>query len=214
MSFNKFLAKIGSDYRKPNGITIINHENFEAIIDNLEINKIYGVGNSTVNELKKIGVKIGKDLRQLSKGFLFKRFGIRGVTIFENIRGIDSSEIITDRIQKSFSNEITIEKDIEITEIQDVIKKCTCNILNLMSIKEKYFKTITLKIKFSDFSHISRQITCKNVVTEYRDVIFILNWLITHRIHLKKKIRLIGVKISNLIDRNKIIGAQLNLFNF
>lgn len=214
LSFSKFLAKIGSDYRKPNGITVIGHNNFENIIDSLEINKIYGIGNSTAEELKKIGVKVGKDLKQLSKGFLFKKFGVRGVKIFENIRGIDDSKIVTDRVQKSFSNEITLENDIEVAEVQVVIRKCAGNILNLMNVKRKYFKTITLKIKFSDFSYISRQITCKNVVTEYNDLVFILNWLICQKMDLKKKIRLIGVKISNLIDKNKIIGTQLGLFSF
>ena len=212
LSFNKFLAKIGSDYKKPNGITIINNENFESIINNLEINKIYGIGPATTLELKKIGIKTGKELKQLSKEFLFKKFGVRGVTIFENIRGIDNSKIIIDRLQKSFSKEITLDKDIESSEVLNIIKKCTLYIYNIMNSEKMYCKTITLKIKFFDFSYINRQITCKNIITEYSEIIYILTWLMKYRISIKKKIRLIGVKISNLIESNKIIGNQLNLF--
>lgn len=213
LSFNKFLAKIGSDYKKPDGFTIINDKNFEEIIDSLTVDRIYGIGPVTAVKLKKLGINNGKDLKKLSKEFLFKKFGVRGINIFENIRGMGESEIIMDRLQKSFSKEMTLEHDVEYSDILDIVKKCLSILCNIMKKQKKYCKTITLKIKFSDFTCFSKQVTCRNIITEYSEMMFIMSCLVNYSAYSKKKIRLVGVKISNLIDRNKIKGNQLCFFD-
>ena len=211
ISFNKFLAKIGSDYNKPDGITLINTNNFEEILDSLELKKIYGIGKITLKKLNEIGVYDVKMLKTLTKERLYKLLGIRGITLFNNIRGIDNSEIITSRIQKSYSVERTLDNDIEISDSKNIINFCSNEISKKLFNNNIYCKTLTLKIKFFDFTEISRQITTDYFIKNYEDVNYIINQLLKYKYNITKKIRLIGLKISNLINNNNI-PQQLNLF--
>lgn len=211
ISFNKFLAKIGSDYNKPDGITLINVNNFEEILDSLMLNKIYGIGKITLKKLNEIGIYDVKMLKTLTKERLYKLLGIRGITLFNNIRGIDNSEIIMSRIQKSYSVERTLDNDIEISDSKNIINFCSNEISKKLFNNNLYCKTLTLKIKFFDFTEISRQITTDYFIKNYEDVNYIINQLLKYKYNISKKIRLIGLKISNLINNNNIT-QQLSLF--
>ena len=211
ISFNKFLAKIGSDYNKPDGITLINTKNFEEILDSLELKNIYGIGKITLKKLNEIGVYDVKTLKTLTKERLYKLLGIRGITLFNNIRGIDNSEIITSRIQKSYSVERTLNNDIEISESKNIINFCSNEISKKLFNNNIYCKSLTLKFKFFDFTEISKQITTDDFIKNYEDIIYIINLLLKYKFNINKKIRLIGLKISNFIN-NENIPQQLTLF--
>lgn len=211
ISFNKFLAKIGSDYNKPDGITLINTNNFEEILDSLELKKIYGIGKITLKKLNEIGVYDVKTLKSLTKERLYKLLRIRGITLFNNIRGIDNSEIITSKIQKSYSVERTLDKDIEISESKNILNFCSNEMSKKLFNNNIYCKSLTLKFKFFDFTEISRQITTDDFIKNYEDIDYIINQLLKYKFNIKKKIRLIGLKISNLINNNNI-PQQLTLF--
>jgi len=211
ISFNKFLAKIGSDYNKPDGITIINTNNFEQILDSLDLKKIYGIGKITLKKLNGIGVYDVKTLKSLTKERLYKLLGIRGITLFNNIRGIDNSEIITSKIQKSYSVERTLDNDIEISDSKNILNFCTNEISKKLFNNNIYCKSLTLKFKFFDFTEVSRQITTDDFIKNYEDIDYIINQLLKYKFNINKKIRLIGLKISNLINNNNI-PQQLTLF--
>ena len=211
ISFNKFLAKIGSDYNKPDGITLINTKNFEEILDSLELKNIYGIGKITLKKLNEIGVYDVKTLKTLTKERLYKLLGIRGITLFNNIRGIDNSEIITSRIQKSYSVERTLNNDIEISESKNIINFCSNEISKKLFNNNIYCKSLTLKFKFFDFTEISKQITTDDFIKNYEDIIYIIKLLLKYKFNINKKIRLIGLKMSNFIN-NENIPQQLTLF--
>ena len=137
--------------------------------------------------------------------------GIRGITLFNNIRGIDNSEIITSRIQKSYSVERTLNNDIEISESKNIINFCSNEISKKLFNNNIYCKSLTLKFKFFDFTEISKQITTDDFIKNYEYIIYIINLLLKYKFNINKKIRLIGLKISNFIN-NENIPQQLTLF--
>ena len=211
ISFNKFLAKIASDYDKPNGLTIINLNNFEEKLNNLQLKDIFGIGKITLKKLNNIGVYDVKSLKLLTKERLYKLLGIRGITLYNNIRGIDNSEIITSRVQKSYSVEKTFNKDVDLVDTKETLYNCITEISKKLNKNNIYCKSLTLKLKFFDFTESSKQTTTEDFMKNYDDISKIINLMIKYKIKPEKKIRLIGIKISNLIE-NKGICSQLSLF--
>ena len=211
ISFTKFLAKIASDYKKPNGLTIFDHDNFKNIIDDLDISKIYGIGKSTSLKLRSIGVNLCRDLRLLSKEFLVNKLGKSGNALFNNIRGIGDDIITIDRTRKTFSNEITLDTDVTKNECFSFIEKCILNIYKSIVDNNLFCRTISLKLKFNDFSSITRQMTSKNVIDKYEDFILFSRFLFDIKVKTQKKIRLVGVRVSNFVNRGNY-SKQLSLF--
>ena len=211
ISFTKFLAKIASDYKKPNGLTVFDKYNFISNIDSLDISKIYGIGKATSIKLRSIGVNFCRDLRLLSKEFLINKFGKSGDMLYNNIHGIGTNTITIDRIQKTFSNEITLEADVNKNESFSFIRKCILNIYNSIITKNVFCRTICLKLKFSDFSSITRQLTTRNVIDNCDNMISLFKFIIDNKVKINKKMRLVGVKVSNFAICEGY-NRQLSLF--
>ena len=212
ISYNKFLAKMASDMKKPNGITVIREENLISILDPIDISKVYGIGKSTCNKLKDIGVRKVSDLRTLSKYSLHKLLGTRGLTIYNNIRGIDNSKIITSRQQKSLSTEETFNNDKTIAELECELSKKAHHLTKNLNVFNMSCRTISLHLRFSDFSQISKQMTLPFYTDNIDDITNTSRNLLHRCSYINKKIRLLGIEVSKLTIKKKEHQQQLCLF--
>ncbi|WP_223271938.1 DNA polymerase IV [Algoriphagus ratkowskyi] len=212
VSYNKFLAKIASDLNKPNGQAVILPEEAEAFLEKLPIKKFFGIGKVTAEKMSGLGIHTGNDLKQFSLQYLTRKFGKSGIHYFNIVRGIHLSEVQPHRIRKSLSAENTFEKDILATEELLAALKPICDEL-IKRIKKSGIKgrTVTLKIKFSDFTQQTRSKTQE----QYPDEESI--WSIAQELLIQesfsKSIRLLGLGISNLniIEEHQHFGEQLKI---
>jgi DNA polymerase-4 len=212
ISYNKFLAKTASDLNKPNGQAHILPEDAPLFLEKLPIQKFYGIGKVTAEKMQHLGIHSGKELKEFSLQFLVKKFGKSGLHYYNIVRGIHLSEVQPHRVRKSLSAENTFEKDfISLSELEQ----------NLLPIYEELIKrieksgikgrTITLKIKFSDFSQQTRSKTLE----QYPDPQFI--WQtgleLLRQEEIPKAVRLLGLGISNLniTEEQEFLGSQLKI---
>ncbi len=164
ISYCKFLAKVASDVNKPNGFFVITPENAQDFLKQLDIVKFFGIGRKTAERLSKQGIHYGKDLLKMRKEDLTLQFGKSGAYYFDIVRGIDNREVQPLRKRKSIGAERTFNKDIRsfnaILDKLDLVLDDFCNRV------EKYKvtgRTVTLKLKFEDFSQITRSKTLLSV---------------------------------------------------
>ncbi|HAT4103296.1 TPA: DNA polymerase IV [Clostridium perfringens] len=199
VSFNKFLAKMASDFRKPDGITVITEENSKDFIRNLPIGKFFGVGRVTKNKLNNIGVFKGEDLLKFSEEELIDIFSDRGKILYEFARGIDNRPVNPYRIRKSIGKEITLREDIEdIDEMIEILERIAERVSESLCLLNKKGKTVTLKVKFNDFKHITRSITLEHFLKEKKEIMECVKDLISIVDFKNKKVRLLGITISSL----------------
>ncbi|MGU8582104.1 DNA polymerase IV [Clostridium perfringens] len=199
VSFNKFLAKMASDFRKPDGITVITEENSKDFIRNIPIGKFFGVGRVTKNKLNNIGVFKGEDLLKFSEEELIDIFSDRGKILYEFSRGIDNRPVNPYRIRKSIGKEITLREDIEdIEEMIEILEKIAERVSESLCLLNKKGKTVTLKVKFNDFKHITRSITLEHFLKEKKEIMECVKDLISIVDFKNKKVRLLGITISSL----------------
>ncbi|MDM0446951.1 DNA polymerase IV [Clostridium perfringens] len=211
VSFNKFLAKMASDFRKPDGITVITEENSKDFIRKLPIGKFFGVGRVTKNKLNNIGVFKGEDLLRFSEKELIGILGDRGKILYEFARGIDNRQVNPYRIRKSIGKEITLREDIEdIDEMIEILEKISEKVSESLYLLNKKGKTVTLKVKFNDFKHITRSITLEHFLKEKKEIMECVKDLISIVDFKNKKVRLLGITISSL-EENIIIEEREQL---
>jgi len=196
---NKLLAKIASDMKKPDGLTIISEKDIQKVIWPLIVRKLWGVGPKTEKRLKDIGINTIGDLASLRLERLTEHFGESyGNYLYEASRGIDESPVITYWEPKSMSRETTFQKD---TDNWNVISKNLAELSRdvVDSMKESGYKgkTVTIKIRFSDFETHTRAKTLDDF-TDSLEIIRKAAFEAFGRIELKKKVRLIGVRVSTL----------------
>ncbi len=211
VSYNKFLAKIASDYKKPNGLFIIRPKDAEAFVESLPIERFFGVGKVTAQKMHQLGIKNGLELKDKSESELIFNFGKAGHMYYLNARAIDDRKVEPNRERKSVGAENTFGTDIESIEelaieldeiAQDVVKR----------IKKSGFlgRTITLKAKYADFRVITRSKTLLTMVNDY-DTLYRIGFELMKDIDLSAKVRLLGLSIKNA---DSIIGydaIQLSL---
>lgn len=211
VSFNKFLAKMASDFRKPDGITVITEENSKDFIRKLPIGKFFGVGRVTKNKLNNIGVFKGEDLLGFSEKELIGILGDRGKILYEFARGIDNRQVNPYKIRKSIGKEITLREDIEdIDEMIEILEKIAERVSESLCLLNKKGKTVTLKVKFNDFKHITRSITLEHFLKEQKEIMECVKDLISIVDFKNKKVRLLGITISSL-EENIIIEEREQL---
>jgi DNA polymerase-4 len=199
VSYCKFLAKIASDLNKPNGLTIIKAHAAEAFLEELPIEKFFGIGKVTAEKMKKLGIHKGLDLKKWSKIDLAKRFGKHGIFYYDIVRGIDNRAVKPHRKRKSLGVERTMNEDIsdleKIKEIfMPIIEKCFYR----LSKNENFGRTITLKIKSADFQTITRSKTFDYYIDQEEELKKIALELLEENQDSFDKIRLIGLAASNL----------------
>ena len=198
VSFNKFLAKVASDVNKPDGITVITPEVADEFIDRLPIRRFFGVGKVTEEKMQNLGINSGADLKKYSKEQLTQLFGKAGNYFFEIAHGIDDRPVKPDRVRKSIGKETTLSTDID--DMDEIIAILDGIAYRLVSSLDKHGAkghTITLKIKYFDFRSITRSVTLDDPVDT---AVLIMRWvkkLLAKTEAGKKKIRLLGISISN-----------------
>lgn len=215
VSYNKFLAKLASDYKKPNGLTVITPENAQEFLDKLPINKFFGVGKVTAKTLKNLGINNGYDLRQLDLFELESVFKSRGYTFYQFARGIDYRPVQPHRIRKSVGAETTLghNLDIEEEEVADILSDICEEVSHRIEHVGKLGKTITLKMKFEDFTQITRSLSVDRPIYTHEDIRTNVYNLLKNVDIKDKQIRLLGVTLSNLVDKKEEF-TNITLFEY
>jgi len=204
VSCNMFLAKIASDYQKPDGLTVITPDRAPEILRALPIGKFHGIGRVTEKYLIEHGVRTGADLLQLSREELVQTFGKTGEYYYNVVRGIDDREVTPEHERKSLGTESTFSHDTsDMTELVPFLRGQCEEVAADLKKHDFAGKTITVKVKFFDF----RTITRSRSIAEYtRDpaVIFkVARDLLEHTEAEKIPVRLLGVTVSNFPEPEK-----------
>ena len=210
ISVNKFVAKIASDYNKPNGQKTVNPEEVISFLEVLPIRKFYGVGKVTTEKMYQLGIFTGLELKSKSLEFLEKHFGKSGNFYYNVVRGIHNSEVKSDRITKSVAAEHTFDINLssEIFMMEQLQNIAT--VLEKRLIKYRISgKTITLKIKYSDFSQQTRSKTLPYFISDERLILETVKELL-YQERMKDSVRLLGISLSNLnTEEKKTVVVQL-----
>ena len=209
---NKFLAKIASDWRKPDGLFVIQPEEVDSFLLPLPVGRLPGVGKVTEEKLKRFEIQTVKDLRKLDLSALEDRFGRYGVRLYELARGIDKSEVIPDRPTQSVSAEDTFEHDVGLTETESMIRRLAEKTWTAARKELRVARTVVLKLKTSEFKILTRSHTPHAPPSSCEELTSIALSL-RERIDLSPKqlFRLVGVGLSNFRDPDDA-SAQPALF--
>lgn len=198
VSYCKFLAKIASDWRKPDGLTVIHPDKALNFIAQLKVEKIWGVGPKTAEKMHHMGIFTGLDLRNTSLNRLTQEFGKMGKGFYEFSRGIDNRPVISEWERKSVSCEQTFESDINENAAVTIHLYHTVQEL-VRRIEKNNFegRTLTLKVKFLDFQQITRSITVEHILRTKDEILPLAKQLMQQVEFHSHPIRLLGLGVSN-----------------
>lgn len=215
VSYNKFLAKLASDYNKPSGLTVITPKDAQEFLDELPIHKFFGIGKVTSRILKNSGINNGYDLRQLSIHELEQIFKNRGYSFYQLARGIDFRPVEPYRERKSIGAETTLSYNLNIDdeEVAEILSELCEEVAYRTKHSEKLGKTITLKIKYEDFTQITRSISVEHPICTQEDIRTHVYNLLKNVHSEDKQIRLLGVTLSNLVD-SKDEFTNITIFEY
>lgn len=213
ISINKFVAKVASDYNKPSGQKTVNPDEVLSFLEDLPIRKFYGVGKVTTEKMYQLGIFTGLDLKSKSVEFLEQHFGKSGAFYYNVVRGIHNSEVKSDRITKSVAAEHTF--DVNLSSEIFMLEQLE----NIAAILERRLKkhsisgkTVTLKIKYSDFTQQTRSKTLPYFVSDKGLVLETVKELL-YQEKMKESVRLLGISLSNLnteIKKTVIVQLQFS----
>jgi len=212
ISINKFLAKVASDINKPDGLYLIAPEKAVEFVEKLEIEKFFGIGRVTAGKMHELGIHKGADLKKWEKADLIRLFGKNGSYYYDIARAVDNRPVNPERVRKSIGTEYTFEKDLETgSEIESELNKIGEELIRRISKSGKSGRTLTLKIKFSDFKQITRSLTVPFEIKEFDELDGITREILMKTDLSGKKIRLLGLTVSNLEQENNREDTQLTL---
>lgn len=213
VSINKFLAKIASGTHKPNGMTVILPEDAEAFVERLPIEKFHGIGKVTAAKMKSLGIRTGADLKKCDRQLLIRSFGKVGNYYYNIARAKDNREVEANRIRKSIGAENSYAENLSDEEtILIKLKQIAVTLVERINRHQASGRTLTLKVKFSDYQQITRSRTFENCINS-------LDTITTEAVRLlevikleDRSIRLLGISLSNLDNQKKLQIVQLSLF--
>ena len=208
VSFNKFLAKIASDENKPDGITVITPDKASTFIDTLPIERFFGIGKVTAQKMMSFGIFYGKDLKSKDLAFLSKNFGKSGKHFYDIVRLKDNRNVNPNRIRKSIGIEHTYMQDIDDKElIYNNFETLSKELGNRMNRNSAKGKTLTIKIKYHDFTQITRSMTFKYYISKKENIRDSWKMILEEDFEFEKPVRLLGLSISNL-KRNEVVKIE------
>jgi DNA polymerase-4 len=213
ISYNKFLAKLGSDQNKPNGQFVIRPGEAERYLDDLPIGRFYGVGKVTEARMKSSGIHTGGNLKSKSLPELQKLIGNSAEYYYDIARGIDHRPVCSQRVRKSLGSETTFQQDI--SDVDEMLRQLCIlldEVLDSLLQRELLAHTLTLKVKYSDFTQLTRSYTSDTIISDHEKAIAILPALLAKTEVAGRKVRLLGISFSNLIKDEEFLDNQLQLF--
>ena len=219
ISTNKFIAKVASDINKPNGQKTVPPNEVIDFLEKLDIKKFFGVGKVTVQKMYRHGIFTGKDLKEKSKEYLDEHFGKSGRFYYQVVRGNHFSEVKTSRTRKSLAAERTFSENISseifmIKKLEDIAKE----VEKRLKKSKVAGKTVTLKIKYSDFTLQTRSKTLPYYISDKNVMVETVKELL-YQSTMKNSVRLLGISLSNLNNdkgkpaKEKVVAVQLK-FDF
>jgi len=211
ISVNKFLAKIASDYKKPDGIFVIRPEEAEAFVENLEIEKFFGIGRVTAEKMHQMGIHTGKDMKKYSLAELSRLFGKNGLFFYDIVRGIDDRPVVPERIRKSVGVENTFENDlVSMSEVLTQLKNIEDELVGRLNDHQAKGRTLTLKVKFENFEQITRSTSLQEFFTSAQ--IHETSIALAKSVHYKNRgVRLLGLTLSNFENSDEVNDPQLEI---
>ncbi len=215
VSYNKFLAKIASDYRKPDGLCVIHPDQAIEFIDRLPIEAFWGVGPATAKRLHALGINTAPQLRAMSLARLTELFGKAGLTYYNFVRGIDSREVTTHRERKSVGCEETFGKDIRGKAIDEALEEVISELVKRVNRSGFKGKRLTLKVRFPDFTTLTRSSSGSQYLDRAETIRVLAKKLMGAVSFPATGIRLLGLSVSKteLEVRASELTEQMRLFD-
>jgi DNA polymerase IV (DinB-like DNA polymerase) len=201
---NKLVAKIASDYQKPDGLTVVTEEEAERFLAPLPVRKLLWVGRKTEQKLRAMGIKTIGDLARHDPTVLAETFGVIGTQLYLMAHGIDKSEVEEQRQIKSISRDITFEEDTsDFNLVLNTLEKLAEEVHNDLMRQQLYFKTVTVRVRYENFETHTHSRTLPFMTNRLQDLKKTAKELIQDYLKPERKIRLIGVRVSNFISAEK-----------
>ena len=212
ISYNKFLAKLASDHRKPNGQFVIPPEKGPAFVESLPVGKFHGVGPATEAKMKRLGIHSGADLKAQTLEFLQQYFGKSGAYYYAIARGQDDRRVVPDRPRKSVGSETTFVEDLgKPAEIEDGIRSVLEDVWSYCERTGVGGRTVTVKVKYADCQIVTRSRTLAEPVSSREELERTSIELVRTILPLEKRVRLLGVSLSNIGVKTEQAPPQLKL---
>jgi len=212
VSYNKFLAKLASDHRKPDGLFVITPEMGPVFVETLPVRKFHGVGPATARRMEQLGIKSGLDLRAPTLAFLQQHFGKVGSYYYWAARGIDERPVRADRVRKSVGAENTFPADlVAYEEARDALHEIIDKVWEYCLRSAIRGRTVTLKVKFANFQQITRSRTALTPLSTQSELEQLGTALLEPLFPAKRGIRLLGITMSSLTGTKAEPGRQMPL---
>jgi DNA polymerase IV len=211
---NKFLAKIASDWKKPDGLFVIQPEEVASFLSPLPVGRLPGVGKVTEEKLKRLSVQTVSDLAPFGLAALERHFGRYGARLYELARGIDKSEVVPDRPTRSISAEDTFPEDVPLADMEPTIRRLAEKTWEASRGESRIARTVVLKLKTSEFRILTRSHTPESPPSSCEELTNIA-LLLQQRVGLasEQRFRLVGIALSNFFDpKDKDAASQPLLF--
>lgn len=213
ISYNKFLAKLASDHRKPNGQFAVTPEMGAAWVETLPVDRFHGVGPVTAAKMKRLGIETGADLKAKSLAFLQQHFGSSAEWYHAIARGEDDRPVNPNRVRKSSGSETTFNRDLtEPEQIEAGVLKMADDVWDWCEGRQAFGRTVTVKVKYADFHQITRRRSQPVAVTNREGLRCAALDLIRSVLPTQKGIRLVGVTVSNFVEAEAAVAAELPIF--
>ena len=201
---NKIVAKVASDFQKPNGLTIVREEQVETFLTSLAVRKLLWVGRKTEHKLADMGIKTIGDLAHYDPAVLTEKFGVMGTQLYLMAHGIDKSEVEERGEIKSISRELTFEEDTSSFEaVLNASDRLSEEVHGDILRRKVYFKTVTVKVRYENFETHTHGKTLPQITDRLQDLKRAARELIRDYFRPERRIRLIGVRVSNFTSAEK-----------
>jgi DNA polymerase IV len=212
VSYNKFLAKLASDYRKPDGLFVITPKMGPALVESLPVEKFHGIGPATTAKMNRLGIATGLDLRAQPLPFLQQHFGKSGPYFYWIARGVDERLVHADRVRKSIGAENTFAQDLhEFEPMREALEPIIAKVWRHCQATGTRGRTVTLKVKFADFQQITRSKSVGDTVNSLLDLERLSLGLLEPLLPTEKGVRLLGISLSSLAQAQTAGRRQLSL---
>lgn len=199
VSYNKFLAKLASDFQKPRGLTVVAPQDALTFLMALPIEKFHGVGKKTVPKMHELGIFTGKDLFNCTEMMLIQHFGKMGYSLYRKVRGIHDAPVNVTRERKSVGKEHTYGQPLQTEEaVLSQLRQLAEKVEEALKKVQKHGKTVVLKVRYTDYTTITKRITLPEYIYKKEALFYQASLIWEEILGVEKGIRLLGITLTNL----------------